>query len=119
MRKELDSHFYQVIVEKSINAVVITNSSGDIISWSTTAERIFGYSSSEVMGTYVHDILPAHDLRKKANESFKTFQDKSIGPLIGKSILVRGLKKMERYFMSNGLLFQNISAGNNNTIKCQ
>ncbi len=84
---------FRSIVENSLDAVVIINRSGDIIWWNVAAERMFGYDSSEVIGKYVHDILPAHDLREKANKSFKLFKNKGTGPAIGKALLVRGLRK--------------------------
>ncbi len=84
---------YRAIVENSIDAVVIINRSGDIIAWNSAAERIFGYKASEVLGKYVHDILPAHNLRDKANKSFQKFQKKGTGPLVGKVLQVCGLKK--------------------------
>lgn len=93
MSKDFDDLVYRSIVENSVDAVVIINRSGDIISWNAAAERMFGYNSSEVIGKYVHDILPSHDLREKANKSFNKFKIKGTGPLVGKVLQVRGLKK--------------------------
>jgi diguanylate cyclase (GGDEF)-like protein/PAS domain S-box-containing protein len=93
MKSDFDELVYRSIVESSMDAVVIINHSGDIIWWNAAAERMFGYDSSEVIGKYVHDILPAHDLREKADNSFNIFKSKGTGPLIGKSLLVRGLRK--------------------------
>lgn len=93
MKNELDSDVYRSIVEQSIDAVVIINRSGDIVSWNPSAERLFGYRSEEVLGKYIHDILPTNEHRKKANESFKKFQHKGDGPLVGKMLQVRGVTK--------------------------
>jgi len=89
----LDEAIYQSIVKQSVDAVVITDRSGDIIFWNTAAERIFGYTVRDVIGKYVHDILPAHDLRDKANRSFDEFKKNGAGPSIGKELQVRGIKK--------------------------
>ncbi|MEL0612200.1 diguanylate cyclase [Marinomonas arenicola] len=93
MSTKFDDSVYRSIVENSIDAVVIINRSGDIVSWNSAAEQIFGYTASEAIGKYVHDILPAHDLRDKANKSFQKFKKKGSGPLVGKVLQVRGLKK--------------------------
>lgn len=93
MKNIFDNQVYESIVENSIDAVIIINQSGDIIYWNAAAESLFGYSSSEVLGKYVHDILPPQDLREKANESFNIFKSKGTGPLIGTTLLIRGLKK--------------------------
>jgi len=93
MLKSFDNAIYHSIVEQSVDAVIVINRSGDIVSWNASAERVFGYTSSEVIGKYVHDILPAVDLREKANESFCKFKKKGTGPLVGKILQVRGRKK--------------------------
>ncbi len=93
MEDGFDEKIYRSIVENSMDAVVVIDRSGDIIWWNTAAEKMFGYHSSEVIGKYVHDVLPAPDLREKANESFALFKDRGTGPLIGKSLLVRGIRK--------------------------
>lgn len=93
MKNSFDEQLYQSIIENSLDAIVVTDSSGDIIWWNAAAERMFGYDSSEVIGKYVHDILPAHDLREKADKTFRTFKNKGTGPFIGKLLQVRGLKK--------------------------
>ncbi|OUR64057.1 hypothetical protein A9Q79_08280 [Methylophaga sp. 42_25_T18] len=88
-----DNEAFRAIVESSIDAVVIINREGDIVFWNSAAELMFGYSETDVLGKYVHDILPTHDQREKADESFKKFQEVGTGPLVGKILQVKGLKK--------------------------
>ncbi len=93
MKKIFHDIVYRSIVEKSTDGVVIINRSGDIISWNKAAQKIFGYTSSEAIGRYVHDILPAPHLREKAHQEFVKFKETGKGPLIGKQLQVEGLKK--------------------------
>ena len=93
MKKIFHDVVYRSIVEKSSDGVVIINRNGDIISWNMAAEKIFGYTQSEVLGHYVHDILPATHLREKAHKAFCKFKQTGSGPLIGKQLQVEGLKK--------------------------
>ncbi len=84
---------YEAIVKSSVDAVVIANRDGDVVFWNDSAAAMFGYTSDEVLGTYVHDILPAHSLRRKADLSFQKFKKLGTGPLIGGTIQVQGRKK--------------------------
>lgn len=57
---------YRLLVN-SINAALITaDTAGNIVGWNTTAERIFGYPESEVLGQPLTLLLPArfHDAHR-------------------------------------------------------
>jgi diguanylate cyclase (GGDEF)-like protein/PAS domain S-box-containing protein len=90
---KIPNNIFQLIAEKSLDSIIIINSSGHIVFFNDASEKLFGYTFSEVVGKYVHDILPAHDLRNKANKGFKKYQTDNNGPLIGTTVTVRGLKK--------------------------
>jgi diguanylate cyclase (GGDEF)-like protein/PAS domain S-box-containing protein len=93
MERIFDDVVYRSIVEKSVDAVVIINRSGDIISWNSSAERIFGYMAYEVVGKYMHDVLLTHDLRETVNASFCEFKINNAEPIAGKEIQVQAFKK--------------------------
>jgi len=90
---KIDKDVYRAIVENSIDAVIVADQLGNIVFWNDASEKLFGYSFLEVVGKYVHDILPAYNLRDKADKSFNKFKEKGNGPVIGNSLQVRGLKK--------------------------
>ncbi len=46
------------IVESSNDAILIVSRSGEILSWNRGAEKIYGYSSSEVMGQSLSVLFP-------------------------------------------------------------
>lgn len=76
MNNNLNPEDFRTIVESSVDAVVIINRDGDIIFWNKSAELMFGYSETDVLGKYVHDVLPVHSVREKADESFNKFKKK-------------------------------------------
>lgn len=84
---------FEAIVDTSIDAVVVINRDGDITFWNNAASVMFGYTKEEVIGRYVHDVLPAHVHRDKANKSFHRFRECGHGPLVGHIINVTGLRK--------------------------
>ncbi|MFO0953772.1 MAG: PAS domain S-box protein [Isosphaeraceae bacterium] len=57
-RAERDREFLSAIVEGSEDAVVGLGLDGAVTFWSEGAHRLFGYSSSEVLGRPVGDLLP-------------------------------------------------------------
>jgi len=90
----IDAKIYEAIVKNATDAVIVTDFEGNIISWNQSATSIFGYSEQEVLGKYVHDVLPVYELRERADHAFKRFQNNNAqGPLIGKGIHVKGLTK--------------------------
>jgi len=90
----MDVRIYKTIVDKVTDAVIVADFQGDILYWNDSAKNIFGYSEEEVLGKYVHDVLPVHELRERADNSFRKFQKNGgSGPLIGKGIQVKGLTK--------------------------
>ena len=58
------------LVHSMGDAVVISNAKGDIIYWNTAAERIFGFSQSEAIGSSLDLIIPER-LRHRHNEGYE------------------------------------------------
>src|SRR6476660_3627524 len=44
-------------LEKTADAAFCVNEQGDICSWNTAAEKLFGYSSAEAIGKSCHGLL--------------------------------------------------------------
>jgi PAS domain S-box-containing protein len=71
MRTEEDRHALTAIIECSNDAITTTAPDGAITSWNAAAEKMYGYSASEVIGKSISIILPPgcsqefYELRKK------------------------------------------------------
>jgi len=89
---------FQTIVNCSVDAVVVINEQGDIVFWNQAAELMFGYSEAEVLGVYVHDILPARHLRGRADKAFLRFKHSGEAPALGKILHVQGRRKSGQEF---------------------
>ena len=55
------------IVESSDDAIVAKDLNGVILSWNRAAERLFGYTASEVFGKSITIIFPSDRLEEEAN----------------------------------------------------
>jgi diguanylate cyclase (GGDEF)-like protein/PAS domain S-box-containing protein len=53
------------IVESSNDAIIMKDMSGTIISWNAGAERIFGYQSSQMIGSSIYKLIPPDRLEEE------------------------------------------------------
>lgn len=50
------------LFEQTADAAYAVSSDGQICSWNTAAERLFGYPAAEVIGRHIEDVLDAYDV---------------------------------------------------------
>ena len=102
LREMLDA-LPTAIVDSSDDAIVSKNLSGRITSWNKSAERIFGYTSSEAVGQNVTMIIPperrdeeleilARLARGERIEHFDTVRRRKDGGLIDVSLTVSPIR---------------------------
>ena len=65
---ELDRRqkYLEAVLFHSSNAIVATDASGAIVEWSPGAERIYGWSRSEVLGRFIDDVVILPERREEA-----------------------------------------------------
>jgi PAS domain S-box-containing protein len=83
---------FRSVVQTASDAIVVTDSSGDMVFWNYGAEAIFGYSTGEALGKPVASIMPerfqeAH--RRGMNRVLSTAESN----IIGETIEAVGLRK--------------------------
>jgi PAS domain S-box-containing protein len=49
------------LFEQTADAAYAVSSSGEICSWNTAAERLFGYPAAEVLGRHIEEVFDAYD----------------------------------------------------------
>ncbi|MBL4939535.1 MAG: PAS domain S-box protein, partial [Lutibacter sp.] len=116
-RKQTEESLYESeeinrsITQTAADAIISINSEGLVIAWNNAAEKIFGYTSSEMMGKILTKIIPTQN-RKKHNQGVFRFKNGGKEKLIGKTIVIDALRKDGTEFPIELSLSSWISANN-------
>jgi PAS domain S-box-containing protein len=90
---------YEAIVDSSDDAIISKNLQSIVVSWNKSAERIFGYSSEEMVGQSIAKLFPADRLDEEAQilarleqgervDHFETQRQRKDGKLIDVSLTI-------------------------------
>lgn len=90
--KEELNEFFRKIIGMSLDAIVSTDESGQIILWNQAAALMFGYTEDEALRMNVADLMP-EEYRERHLRGIKRFIETEKPVLIGKAVEVEGLRK--------------------------
>ena len=91
-QQESDSKI-KSITESAQDAIIMINNLGKISFWNPAATKIFGYSTKEVIGKDLHNILAPKRYHHVFEKAFSYFQTSGKGNAIGKTLELEALKK--------------------------
>ncbi len=102
-RDDLAEHHYRAIIESSEDAIVSKDLSGVILSWNSSAERLFGYKADEAVGKPITIIIPADRLdeeptilekihRGERIEHFETVRQRKDGSFVNISLTISPIR---------------------------
>jgi PAS domain S-box-containing protein len=75
------------------DAMIMVDSRGCISFWNAAAEKIFGYTSDEVIGQALHSLLAPSRYREAYSAAFARFEISGRGDAIGKTLELSALRK--------------------------
>jgi len=84
---------FRTLSESANDAIIMMEDAGNIVFWNKAAEKIFGYSSQEMLGKEGHLLLAPqrdHDAYKRG---FERFAATGQGPFIGKTLELTAVRK--------------------------
>jgi PAS domain S-box-containing protein len=80
----------QAIVDTALDAIVGMDHRGVITAFNPAAERIFGYSRSQVIGRELSDLLIPPELRQQHRDGLARYRATGHGPFIDRRVETRG-----------------------------
>jgi two-component system, cell cycle sensor histidine kinase and response regulator CckA len=92
-RHSLTEERLRVISAAARDAVVVMDDKGRIAFWNEAGQRIFGFSAQEAQGKKLHELIIPERQRIDFERSFIDFRRTGLGPAIGKTLELSGLRK--------------------------
>ena len=92
MRKKIEKNLaeseenFRLISISAKDAIVKMDGKGKVAFWNPAAERIFGYTSEEIIGKDAHELLAPPDKKEQARHGIKNFIKDGRGKLIGNTV---------------------------------
>ncbi len=83
---------FQAVFHAAIDAIVLANHQGLIMSWNPSAEEMFGYKAEEIFGKSLTLIMPLR-YRKAHEEGMKRIQATGDPRVLRKTLTLHGLRK--------------------------
>lgn len=77
---------FRAIAEYAMDAIIMIDDEGKVTYWNPAAEKMFGYSASEMIGKNVHEILMPEEYREQFKKGFRYFIKTGKGPAVGKVV---------------------------------
>lgn len=74
---------FQTVTDSVTDAIVMINSDDQIMFWSHSAYKMFGYRYNEVMGKHLHSLIVPERFRPLAKRGWGQFQQTGTGHIIG------------------------------------
>lgn len=84
---------FRTIAASAHDAIIMMDDETNISYWNPAAERIFGYSKEVAIGKKLHGLIVPVGHHAGFSEGFKRFQETGVGPVIGKTLELAGIRK--------------------------
>ncbi len=91
-QKELENRFDSIITSAT-EAIIMIDGAGLTTVWNHAAEKIFGYTASEVMGGKISEFIIPERYINRHIEGVRRFQETGVGVNAGKTLELSALRK--------------------------
>ena len=81
------------ITASARDAIIMVDNEETISYWNEAAERIFGYTAEEMIGTKLHGAIIPERFREAALNGFKSFRETGQGAAVGKTLELAANRK--------------------------
>ena len=119
-RAQRDSQYLSAIVDSSDDAIVSKDLNGIVTSWNAAAERMFGYSATEMTGRSIRTIIPGDRQEEEDNvlsrirrgdrvDHFETIRQRKDGTLVPVSLTVSPIRARDGTILGASKIARDIS----------
>lgn len=91
MRDQARQH--KAILDNAHSAVISLNRHGDVTYWNPQAEKVFGYSAAEAVGSGLAELIIPVRYRAAHREGLERFMSTGEGPILNQRIEISALKR--------------------------
>ena len=84
---------YRSITNSAQDAIIMIDDQGNISYWNPAAEKIFDYTSKEVLGKEMHILFTLGRYHEAYKKGFARFQETGQGAAVGKTIELSAIRK--------------------------
>lgn len=84
---------FHAISDSAIDPIIMIDSQGKTLYWNKAAEKVFGYTSEEIIGEQLHDFIVPLKYKNAINNGLNSFKETGVGPVIGTTIKVNAITK--------------------------
>src|SRR5258706_1242132 len=84
------------LLEAAPDAVIVINDQGQILKWNDKAEILFGWKEHEVAGRLLSSVIIPLRYREAQKKGLKRFLETGEGPVLNKTIEIKGLNKSNK-----------------------
>lgn len=89
---ESEQRFHSITATAQ-DAIILLDDQKRLVYWNPSAERIFGYTESEVLGQRLHQILVPQRFHDAYDKALSIFSETGGGPVSGKTLELQALRK--------------------------
>jgi PAS domain S-box-containing protein len=84
---------FNKITSSANDAIIVINDEEKVIFWNPSAEKIFGYTSKEILGKNIHTLILPEEYKAAQELAFKKYKISGKGNVIGKTVELTALRK--------------------------
>ncbi len=84
---------FRGIAATAPDAVIIMDDDGKVSFWNEAATKLFGYTSGEALGEYMHLLVVPEHLRESYKKGFEVFRVTGEGPYVGALYEIEAIRK--------------------------
>ena len=84
---------FRTVANAAADAIIVMDHRAQITLWNPAAERMFGWSSQEILGRPLHETITPQRFRPLFAKGYEAFGRTGQGPAIGRTLELAGLRK--------------------------